>query len=279
MKTFESEWADAQGLKFYSKGWEPDGKPKATVALVHGLGEHIGRFAYVGEAFSNAGYALMGFDLRGHGRSEGQRGHTPSFEAYMRDIDLLLEHVHAHFPGLPTFLYGHSMGGILVLAYTLQRKPKLVGVIASSPGLHNALEQQTVKLLTTRILGSLVPTMSLSSGLNTSVLSHDPEIERAYRSDPLVHDRVTVGWGKAMLAATRWTLAHAAEFPLPLLLVQGTADTIAFPSSSEEYAAALDERATLVLWKDLYHETHNELNKREVLQTTIRWMDGRLKAA
>jgi alpha-beta hydrolase superfamily lysophospholipase len=92
MKAFESGWTDQQGLKFYCRGWEPDGAPKAAVAMVHGLGEHIGRFAHVGQALSDAGYAFMGFDLRGHGRSGGIRGHTPSIDAYMQDIDLLLEH-------------------------------------------------------------------------------------------------------------------------------------------------------------------------------------------
>src|SRR5512146_284065 len=173
MKTFESTWTDKQGLKFYAKGWEPDKAPKAVVALVHGHGEHIGRFAHVGEAFSNAGYALMGFDLRGHGRSGGPRGHTPSIEAYMQDIDLLLEHVHARYPGLPTFLYGHSLGGILVLNYGLRRKPKLNGVIATSSGLHTALEQQPAKIMMARVLGGVAPTVLIPSGLATSGLSHD----------------------------------------------------------------------------------------------------------
>src|SRR5512141_1656383 len=168
MKTFESSWTDKEGLKFYSRGWEPDKNPKAVVALVHGLGEHIGRFAHVGEAFSKAGYVLMGFDLRGHGLSGGPRGHTPSFEAYMQDIELLLEEVRRRYPVLPIFLYGHSLGGILVLNYGLRRKPDLKGVIATSPGLHTELENQPVKILMARLLGGLLPTTAIDSGLDTS---------------------------------------------------------------------------------------------------------------
>jgi acylglycerol lipase len=276
MKTFETGWADKQGLKFYSKGWAPDGTPKAAVAFVHGLGEHIGRFAHVGAAFSAAGYALMGFDLRGHGRSDGPRGHTPSVEAYMQDIDLLLEHVHSRYPGLPTFLYGHSLGGILVLNYGLQRKPDLKAVIATSPALHAGLEKQPAKVFLAKVLGSLAPTMLMSSGLDTSMLSHDPEVERLYVSDPLVHDKVSLGFGKVMLGANQWALQHASEFPLPLLLVHGTDDQIAYPSSSQEFAAALGSKAKLVLWDHLYHETHNEPQKAEVLRTTIQWMDEQL---
>ncbi len=277
MRTFGTSWTDKHGLEFYSKGWEPDGTPKAAVALLHGLGEHVGRYAQVGEAFANAGYALMGMDLRGHGHSGGLRGHTPSLEAYMQDIDLLLEHTHARYPGLPTFLYGHSLGAILALNYGLRRKPDLKGVIATGPALHSALENQPVKVAIARVLGTLLPSMLLNSGLQTSHLSHDPQVEQLYVSDPLVHDKVSLGFGKIMLDNVGWTLAHAGEFPLPLLLMQGTQDMIAFPSSSQEFAKAAGAKATLVLWKDLYHEIHNEPNKAEVIQTMIRWMDDHLK--
>ncbi len=277
MRTFESSWTDKQGLEFYSKGWEPNGAPNAAVALVHGLGEHVGRYAHVGETFANAGYALMGMDLRGHGRSGGRRGHTPSIEAYMRDIDLLLEHVHARYPGLPTFLYGHSLGAILALNYGLRRKPDLKGVIATGPGLHTELENQPLKVAIAQIFGTLLPSVLLDSGLQTAHLSHDPQVEQLYVHDPLVHDKISLGFGKVMLDNVRWTLAHASEFPLPLLLMQGTLDTIAFPSSSEEFARGAGDKATLVMWKDLYHEIHNEPNKAEVIQTAIRWMDDHLK--
>ncbi len=277
MKTFESNWNDKDGLNFYSKGWEPDDAPKAAVALVHGLGEHVGRFAHMGQAFNQAGYALMGFDLRGHGQSGGPRGHTPSFEAYMQDIDLLLEQVRRRYPGLPVFLYGHSLGGILVLNYGLRRKPDLKGVIATSAGLHTELERQPVKIMLAKVLGGLAPTIAMPSGLSTAALSHDPEVERAYVSDKLVHDKVTLGFGKVMLSANQWALQHASEFPLPLLLMHGTADAIAFPSGSKEFAAALGGKARLVLWDNLYHETHNEPEKAEVFKTAIQWMDEQLK--
>lgn len=277
MKTYESSWTDQQGLKFYSRGWEPDTAPKAVVALVHGHGEHIGRFAHVGEIMTKAGYAVMGFDLRGHGQSGGPRGHTPSIEAFMRDIDLFLEHVHARYPNLPVFLYGHSIGGALVLNYGLRRKPDVNGVIATSPALHTEPEKHPEKVVMAKVLGGLLPTVAISTGLQTSMLSHDPQVEQAYVKDLLVHDKVSLAFGKVMLEANQWALQHASEFALPLLLVHGTDDQIAFPSSSREFAAALGNKATLVLWKGLYHETHNELNKAEVLKTTIEWMDEHLK--
>lgn len=278
MKTFEAGWVDATGLRFFAQGWEPDKNPKAAAALLHGLGEHTGRFAHVGEAFTRAGYALMGMDLRGHGRSGGPRGHTPSADAYVQDIDLFLQHVRERYPGLPLFLYGHSLGAILALYYTLRRRPSLAGVIASSPALHSSIEQQPAKMMLSKILGGLVPAMSMPSGLKTSDLSHDPEVEKRYLADPLVHDKVTTGFGKSMLGITPWTLEHANEFPLPLLMSHGTKDVVAFPSSSQEFAAGVGEKATLLTWEGLYHETHNEARKAEVLKAYVDWMDARLKS-
>lgn len=277
MKVFESSWTDQQGLKFYSKGWEPDKRPKAVVALVHGHGEHIGRYAHVGEAFSEAGYAVMGFDLRGHGQSGGPRGHTPSFEALMQDVDLFLEQVRRRYPGLPVFLYGHSIGGVIVLNYGLRRKPDVKGVIATGSAMHTEPEKHPAKLMMAKVLGGLLPTVAIASGLQTPMLSHDPQVEQAYINDPLVHDRISLGFGKVMLGANQWALQHASEFPLPLLLMHGADDQIAFPSSSEEFATALNGKARLVLWDRLYHEIHNEPEKARVLKTATDWMDERLK--
>jgi alpha-beta hydrolase superfamily lysophospholipase len=276
MKTFEMEWKTHDGMNICAQGWEPDSWTKAAVCLVHGLGEHVGRYKHVGEALTKAGYVLMGFNLRGHGRSGGVRGHTPSNEAFLQDIDLLFENARKRYPDLPMFLYGHSLGGILVLNYTLRRQPKVKGVIVTSPGLRTALERQPLRVLMAKVLGTLLPTVTLPSGLDTAALSHDPEIARVYNSDPLVHDKISLGFGKVMLGVTRWTLEHASEFPSPLLLMHGKQDSIAFPSSSTEFAPSLNDQCTLMLWDDMYHELHNESVKSEIFKTMTIWMDARL---
>ena len=144
--------------------------------------------------------------------------------------------------------------------------------------LHSELENQPVKVTMARILGGLAPTASIASGLDVTKLSHDPEIEKVYRSDPLVHHQVSLGFGKIMLDVNRWTLEHAAEFPVPLLLSHGAEDAVAFPSSSREVAAAAGDKATLLIWEGMYHETHNEVAKADVLKALIQWMDARLKS-
>ena len=128
-----------------------------------------------------------------------------------------------------------------------------------------------------KVLGSLIPNTVLASGLDPKSLSHDEKVVQAYINDPLVHDKVSLGFGKAMLGVAGWTLAHANEFPLPLLLLHGKADVIAFPSSSIEFAAPLKEKCTLVLWDGAYHELHNEPEKNDVFKTMTIWMDARLR--
>lgn len=278
MKHHEMQWKSHDGLELFAQAWEPQVvSPRAVVCLVHGLGEHSSRYAHVAEALGKEGYVLFAFDHRGHGRSGGIRGHISSIEDFMKDIDLLLEQAQKAYPGLPVLLYGHSLGGVLVLHYALKRKPDLKGVIATSPGLHTALEKQPVKIFMAKLLGSLTPTTILASGLESKSISHDEAVVQAYDKDPLVHDKISLGFGKIMLGVTKWTLENAGNFPLPLLLLHGKDDKIAFPSSSTEFAAAAKDRSTLVLWDGAYHELHNEAEKAEVFKTMMMWMDARLR--
>lgn len=276
MENFETTLKSRDGLDLYCRGWLPNQTPKAVICLVHGMGEHCGRYAHVAAAFNQAGYAIISFDLRGHGRSGGQRGHTPSFEAYMQDIDLLFEEAEKRLPGLPSFLYGHSLGGILVLNYALRRKPAARGIVATSSGLRTALEKQAVKVLLAKALGTILPAGNLPSGLDPATLSRDPDVVAAYRADPLIHYSISYGMGKYALEAIEWIFEHASEFPLPLLLVHGTDDVLAYPSGSQKFADLMSKDCTLKLWDGLYHETHNEPEKEEVLAFTRQWMDARL---
>jgi alpha-beta hydrolase superfamily lysophospholipase len=278
VKHHEIKWKTHDDLEIHAQAWEPTmPPPRAVVCLAHGLGEHASRYAHVAEAFGREGFILFGADLRGHGRSGGARGHLPSMEDFMKDIDVLLEQARLRYPGLPIILYGHSLGGIQVLHYCLLRKPDVRGVIVTSPGLRTALEKQRLKVLMAKVFGALMPDTLIASGLDPAGISRDEQVVRTYVNDPLVHDKVSLGLGRALIGATAWTLAHAGEFSLPLLLMHGRADAIAFPSGSIEFAAPLKDRCTLVLWDDAYHELHNEPEKEEVFKTMTLWMNARLR--
>ena len=278
MKHIEMNWKAKDGLDIFAQIWEPDAvQIKAVVCLVHGLGEHSSRYAHVAEAFGKEGYAFFAADLRGHGRSGGARGHISSIEDFMQDIDSLLEQARKRYPDLPMILYGHSLGGLLVLHYSLKRKPNVKGVISTSPALRSSLEQQPAKIMAVRVLGSLLPRVAVPSELETSAISRDEKVVQVYKNDPLVHDKISLGFGKAMLGATQWTIEHAAEFPLPLLLLHGKADRITFPAGSIEFSNTLKNKCTLILWDDDYHELHNEAEKNEVFKTMTTWMDARVR--
>jgi acylglycerol lipase len=276
MQRFEFKWQTEDGLRLYAQGWQPEIEPRGVVCLVHGLGEHSGRYAHLAAFLNQAGYALLAFDLRGHGKSEGQRGHTPSCEVLLDDISQLLEEAAERYPDLPRFLYGHSLGGSLVTEYALRRCPQLAGVIATGPLLRTAFAPPAWKLTLAKIMRSLWPTLSLSNELDRQGLSHDPEVVRAYNEDPLVHDRLSARLGMDMLQSGLWALEHAAAFPLPLLLMHGGADRITSAQASREFAAQAGDVCTLRIWDGLYHEIHNEPEQGQVFTYLLEWLNGRL---
>jgi alpha-beta hydrolase superfamily lysophospholipase len=277
MQQIEFSWKTSDGLNIYAKEWKPEGKVKAVVALVHGLGEHIGRYDHVAEAFGKAGYAMVGFDQRGHGKSDGVRGHE-SYDNAMEDITRNIQNARDRYPGLPVFLYGHSLGGNLVLYYTLTQKPELKGVIATSPGLATAEPLPPALLALTKILYRIAPSTKIKNGLDLYGLSHDPQVAEKYKADPLVHPFISPRLALDMLNAGNYSVDHAAEFPLPLLLMQGTADRLVNPKRTKDFAKAAPlNKITYKEWEGFYHETHNEPQKEEVIGTMINWMDQELK--
>jgi acylglycerol lipase len=279
MKTFESKFEGTGDDTFYVQGWEPDSQPKAVVVLVHGLGEHVGRYAHVGKALTDAGYALIGFDLRGHGKSDGARGHFPSLAVVMQDIHQFFQFISQRHPNLPQFLYGHSLGGLLSLTYIVQNKAGLKGVIVTGAALRSALQEQKVKIAMVNILGMLLPALIIPSGLDTATISRDKAVVNKYVNDPLVHDKTSLGLGRSALTAIDVCFANANEISQPLLIMHGKADKLTFASGSEDFARFAGERnkdVTLKLWDNLYHEIHNEPEQAEVFKVMVEWLDKHL---
>ena len=278
MKTFESGWQNSEGIRFFVRGWEPNKRVKAVVILVHGLGDHTGRYAQVGKAFAAAGYALVGFDLRGHGRSGGPRGHTPSYERLLDDLSDFVAQMKARYAKKPMFIYGHSMGGNLVLNFILRRKPKLQGAIVTAPWLETAVPVPPARVAVARALDRILPGFTQPSGLETAGLSHDVRVVEAYVHDPLVHDRISVRLFTGMHDAGSWAANHAADLPMPLLLMQGTADRLVSPRAARALAEHGGKKVTWRAWEGWYHEIHNEPQGTRVLNVMTEWMDRRLRA-
>lgn len=273
MRENEFSWKNAKGLELYAKTWQPDGAARGSVALVHGLGEHIGRYEHVAEALTGAGYAMIGVDLPGHGRSGGTRGHA-AFEEMTADIDHLLEEASSRWPGKPRFLYGHSMGGAITLFYTLTCRPDVEGVIVTSPGLAAGQPVPSWKKLMAKVMGRLAPSMTLDNGLDMDNLSNDPAVVAAYKADPLVHAKISTRLGLDLLSRGAWMMEQAENWPVALLLVQGTGDHIVSPAATEAFASRIPAHLlTYKVWEGLYHETHNEPEKDQVLRYMLDWIE------
>jgi alpha-beta hydrolase superfamily lysophospholipase len=272
MAISEWNWKSLDGLDMYARGWAPRGHPKTAIMLVHGHGEHVARYDHVAAALAEKGDAMLGFDLRGNGKSGGPRGHTPSYDALMDDIASFSQQTELRYAGLPRFLYGHSLGGNLVLNYALRRKPDLRGVIATGPWLKLAFDPPASQVTLGRLMNGIAPGFTQHSKLNTQGLSHDQMVVAAYDNDPLVHDKISARLFMAIYESGLWALEHAAEFPQPLLLMHGAADPITSAKSSQEFAQKAGKKVTLKIWGGLYHEIHTELEKAEVFKVMLDWL-------
>jgi alpha-beta hydrolase superfamily lysophospholipase len=263
-------------LELYAQAWEPQTPPKAAVCLIHGLGEHSGRYQHVAEAFNQAGFAMLSFDHRGHGKSPGKRGHIPDYETLLDDIDNALETIRERYPGLPIFLYGHSMGGSLVLNYALRRQPQLTGVICTSPWIKVSHEPPKTQVLVARLMNKIAPSFTQGNELDARGLSRDPQVVHDYQDDPLVHDQASARLFVEFYEAGYWALAHAKDLSLPLLLAHGSLDPITSAAASQEFSVKAGKLCTLKIWDGMLHETHNEIEREKVIAYYIQWAENQL---
>jgi alpha-beta hydrolase superfamily lysophospholipase len=271
----EFELPGAHGGVRFARAWIPPQDVRGTVGIVHGLGEHSGRYDEAGNFLSRSGFAVVAFDQIGHGRSGGPRGHASDYTLLLEDVGVLVGELQRRGDErLPQFLYGHSLGGNLVLNFALRRRPELTGLIVTSPLLRPAVRPPWWKLVLGHALNRLCPQLTLESGIDPADLSHDPQSVQRYRDDPLVHHRVSARLGIPMLAAGRWALEHADELNVPTLLMHGAADRVTSADASREFAARAGSMCTLKVWPDRFHELHWESNRAEVLDAVLEWLKG-----
>jgi alpha-beta hydrolase superfamily lysophospholipase len=245
-----------------------------VVNLVHGLGEHSGRYAHVAKVLNNAGYHLASFDLRGHGLSEGKRGHANGFDQLYDDIDAFITEINHKFTFRQApFLYGHSLGGSLVINFAMNRNPNFSGVIATAPALATAFKPPKIQQLMAKVLANVVPAVTVSNSLAVNHLSHDQAIVNAYQNDALVHDKISVKLATELFEKGQNALAKAGNWQLPLLLMHGTDDRITSHQASQAFKDKANGKVELILWEDFYHEIHNDFGQEEVLQKMVDWMD------
>ena len=252
-------------------------RPLGSVVISHGFGEHSGRYALLIEKLVAAGFAVTRYDLRGHGKSGGKRGHAPSYDAYLDDLAEVIGYARQQWPQLPMLLFGHSMGGGLVLNYALRRQDDLQGVVATGPWLRLAFQPPAWKTGLAKLIAGVVPAMSMPTHLDINRLSRDPTVAKAVENDPLTTNVISAASFIGCVAAGEYALANAKHFRPPLLLMHGGDDAITDLKASEAFFNAVENAdKTFKAWPGMYHEILNEIDAEPVYQTIIDWLKKHL---
>ena len=260
-------------LMLHATIWKPETEIKAVVTLVHGLGEHCLRYTPYIEYFTGQGIAFLGFDMMGHGQSEGDRGVVTEYQNLMDDVDICMMKTKNLFPGIPHFLYGHSMGGNIVINYLMDFQPQINGAIVTSLWLKLTHEPLFIIKWVSGLLEAIIPDFTISNGLKVEHISHLPEEVEKYRTDPLNHDRISFLLFNCISRHGHFALRHPQLIKTHVLLMHGQDDKITSPKASHKLAMECPEFIEWKEWPGKYHELHNEDIRKELAETVIHWME------
>ena len=262
-------------IKLFERRWLPAGPTTATILLIHGFGEHTGRYDFAGDWLARRGWAVRGFDLRGHGLSDGRRAAVATYREYLDDLRTYLPRVQSDAVGTPIYLLGHSMGGCITTLWLAVDRPPVAGAILSGAVLPRDGWRTPVFRLV-KALGSRLPGIPLTA-LDAADVSRDPEIVRRYDADPLVYrGRLRAGHVASTLRAVERIERDAARIDMPLLILHGEQDALTSPDGSRwlyEHVSSTDR--TLKTYDGLYHEILNEPEREQVLADMDAWLDAR----
>jgi acylglycerol lipase len=266
----------APGRSAYWQAWLPQDPPRASVIIVHGLHEHSARYAHVGTRLAAAGFAAYAADHRGHGRSDGRRANIERMTLIVEDLSAFVHFALERHPGLPVFMVGHSLGGLIALSYATEARGVLDGLVVSGP----AVQAMAGSALQRRLAGplsALVPNLGVVV-VDAEKISRDPEVVQAYRADPLVyHGKVKARTGAEMLATMQSLPSRLPKLSLPLLLLHGTEDQIcALAGSVMVHDAVSSPDKTLHRYQGLYHEVFNEPEREAILTDLVSWLTEHL---
>jgi len=270
----ETTFSGAQGMTLYCQSWRPTPPLRGTVALVHGFGEHSGRYTYLVDALTAQGYAVCALDHRGHGRSPGRRGHVDRWDDYREDIGGLLQLCRQAEPATPLFLFGHSLGGLMVLNYAIHAPAGLRGVVASAPALAPA-KVSPLLFYAAKALSAIKPDFGLDTGIDAGTISRDAAEVKRYAGDPLTHSQATARLGTELEKTQVWTQAHAGDLQVPVLIYHGDGDRLVPIEGSRTFYSNLTlADKQFIEWPGGYHESHNDVHRQAVFTAVNTWLDA-----
>ncbi|HOX14488.1 MAG TPA: lysophospholipase [Smithellaceae bacterium] len=275
MKTESGNIRAQDGTSIYWKGWVPDNSPKAMVHVIHGYAEHIDRYGNVVNELLPAGYAVFGTDHRGHGKSQGKRGHVKNFQEFIDDEKQFRRDViRPRFSEIPYFVLGHSMGSLIAMNYVEQNAEDVKGLVLSGTGSQPGTDIPKILLTLTKILSKILPAVHVKSPLPPEFISRDMAVVKAYIDDPLVYNVITPRLAHEMNRYVVIGAQNAFKIKIPVLIQLGSRDT-AFSGQKELYEMIGAKDKTFKQYEGLKHEVYNELvaDRIKVLADLRSWLD------
>jgi alpha-beta hydrolase superfamily lysophospholipase len=275
MNTLSGTFTTQDGTTLYWKAWLPDGTPKAVIHLIHGYAEHIERYGNVVNELVPAGYAVFGNDHRGHGRSQGRRGHVKRFQDFIEDErQFYTQVIRKELPDTPYFVLGHSMGSLIAMNYVEQNTDELKGLVLSGTGSQPGTDIPKFLITLTKILSKILPAIHVKSPLPPEFVSRDPDVVKAYVDDPLVYNVITPRLAHEMNRYVVLGAENAFMIKTPVLIQLGSQDT-AFSGQKELYEKIGAKDKSFKLYDGLKHEVYNELpiDRAKVLSDLHTWLD------
>ncbi|NJP11567.1 MAG: alpha/beta hydrolase [Leptolyngbyaceae cyanobacterium RU_5_1] len=279
MKHNQGTFQGFGGLNLYYQSWHPVELTQAVVVVVHGLGGHSGLFDHVVQYLVPQGYEVYAFDLRGHGRSPGQRGHINTWTEFRGDLRAFLQWIREQRSRCPCFLWGHSLGGTIVLDYALRFPDDLQGLIVTAPALGRVCISPC-KLLLGRLLSRVFPRFSLRLGLKNDVCSRDPSVCEAFLLDPLRHEYGSARLATEFFATVSWIQTHTSDLKVPLLTLHGGADQVTLPEASRAFFQQVTfPDKEYYEYPEHYHDLYVDLNYQTVFSDFGNWLERHLEGS
>jgi len=272
----QQTWTTLDGLKLNAVIWHPDAAPKAVIAFVHGHGTHSRRYDDWFAHFVAVGFAVISFDLRGHGLSEGKQGTIHRYTEYLNDASLLMQKARENFPFLPVILYGHSMGATIVLSYLERRQNLPEMAILASAWLELVQPLGWFKKLAIWLADTLIPQVTIRTGLKSKDFAPPETTEPPKAKDPLMHKRISARCFREVQRACKKIGPESLPSSVPLLFMHGNHDRVSSPEASERLAASLSGNITYREWEEGPHQLHSWNQNDSVTNFTIEWINKQL---
>jgi len=271
MQVEKCSWKMPKSIELYGKLCIPDGRMTALVIIVHGIGEHSGCYYNWAEKFVTQSVGLLLFDLRGHGNSPGIRGHA-SLRLINDDLREIIKNMNKRFPDLPIVLFGHSLGGHLVLHYAIGNNDKVQGIIASSPWLKLVHAPSPLLVRLAGWISRVAPWITVSTGIKASQLSQDGVTTKSTKTDPVLHKKISIGLFSDLWTNGGYILHNKDRLNIPLLVMHGSADPLTSYQASKSFSKNAGGYATFKIWHGMRHDLLNDAGNEVVFQYAMKWL-------